>query len=90
MPPPTPPAEGGGVNTMMAGFGQMMGHIQSSDAATERTEESFAVLDVAGMNYSDARYVPDRERFPDRIIVGTETWPSSIAGNWELVQADPA
>ncbi|MGC5170674.1 glycoside hydrolase family 2 TIM barrel-domain containing protein [Microbacterium sp. DT81.1] len=82
-------AEGGGVNTMMAGFGQMMGHIQSSDAATERTEESFAVLDVAGMNYSDARYVPDRERFPDRIIVGTETWPSSIAGNWELVQADP-
>jgi beta-galactosidase len=81
--------EGGGVNTMMAGFSQMMGHIQSSDAATQRTEESFAVLDVAGMNYSDARYVPDRDRFPDRIIVGTETWPSSIAGNWELVQADP-
>lgn len=80
---------GGGVNTMMAGFGQMMGHIQASDAATERTEESFAVLDVAGMNYSDSRYALDRERFPDRIIVGTETWPSSIAGNWELVQADP-
>ncbi|WP_295104990.1 glycoside hydrolase family 2 TIM barrel-domain containing protein [uncultured Microbacterium sp.] len=83
------PDTAGGVNTMMAGFGQMMGHIQSSDAATERTEESFAVLDAAGMNYSDARYVQDRERFPDRIIVGTETWPSSIAGNWELVQADP-
>lgn len=82
------PETAGGVNTMMAGFGQMMGHIQSSDAATERTEESFAVLDAAGMNYSDARYVADRERFPDRIIVGTETWPSSIAGNWELVQAD--
>ncbi|MFB2554409.1 glycoside hydrolase family 2 TIM barrel-domain containing protein [Herbiconiux liangxiaofengii] len=81
--------ESGGVNTMMAGFGQMMGHIQASDAATERTEESFAVLDVAGMNYADARYVADRDRFPDRIIVGSETWPSSIAGNWELVQADP-
>ncbi|MFU8946191.1 glycoside hydrolase family 2 TIM barrel-domain containing protein [Mycetocola zhadangensis] len=80
---------GGGVNTMMAGFGQMMGHIQSSDAATERTEESFAMLDVAGMNYADARYVADRERFPDRIIVGTETWPSSIVGNWALVKADP-
>ncbi|WP_246159998.1 glycoside hydrolase family 2 TIM barrel-domain containing protein [Microbacterium rhizomatis] len=82
-------AGGGGVNTMMAGFGQMMGHIQASDAATERTEESFAVLDVAGMNYSDARYVADRERFPDRIIVGTETWPNSIANNWALVEADP-
>jgi beta-galactosidase len=81
-------AVGGGVNTMMAGFGAMMGHIQSSEAATERTEESFAVLDVAGMNYADARYEQDRDRFPDRIIVGTETWPSSIAGNWALVQAD--
>lgn len=81
-------AAGGGVNTMMAGFGQMMGHIQSSEAATERTEESFAVLDVAGMNYSDARYAADRDRFPDRIIVGTETWPSSIAANWELVRED--
>ncbi|WP_347977755.1 glycoside hydrolase family 2 TIM barrel-domain containing protein [Microbacterium sp. ProA8] len=78
----------GGVNTMMAGFGQMMGHIQSSAAATERTEESFAVLDVAGMNYADARYLADAEQFPGRIIVGTETWPSSIAGNWELVKAD--
>ncbi|MET0713764.1 MAG: glycoside hydrolase family 2 TIM barrel-domain containing protein [Mycetocola sp.] len=81
-------ADGGGVNTMMAGFGEMMGHIQSSDAATERTEESFAMLDVAGMNYADARYEADRERFPDRIIVGTETWPGSIVGNWALVQAD--
>ena len=80
---------GGGVNTMMAGFGQMMGQIQASDAATERTEETFAVLDVAGMNYADARYLPDRDRFPDRIIVGTETWPSSIVGNWDLVMADP-
>nr|WP_314841457.1 glycoside hydrolase family 2 TIM barrel-domain containing protein [uncultured Microbacterium sp.] len=81
-------AEEGGVNTMMAGFGQMMGQIQASEAATQRTEESFAVLDVAGMNYADARYVPDRDTFPDRIIVGTETWPNSIADNWRLVLAD--
>jgi len=79
----------GGVNTMMAGIGEMMGRIQASDDATQRTEESFAVLDVAGMNYSHARYELDRERFPDRIIVGTETWPTSIAHNWALVQADP-
>jgi beta-galactosidase len=84
-----PAAEGGGVNTMMAGFGQMMGHVQASEQASERTEESFSVLDVAGMNYADSRYEVDRDRFPDRIIVGTETWPTSIAGNWELVLADP-
>lgn len=78
----------GGVNTMMAGFGQMMSHIQTSEAATERTEESYAVLDVAGMNYAEARYELDRDLFPDRIIVGTETWPTSIAGNWALVEAN--
>ncbi|PPF87299.1 glycoside hydrolase family 2 [Pseudoclavibacter sp. RFBJ3] len=78
----------GGVNTMMAGFGSMMSAIQTSEPATLRTEESYAVLDVAGMNYSDARYELDRDLFPDRIIVGTETWPSSIAGNWQLVEAN--
>ncbi|WP_029429853.1 glycoside hydrolase family 2 TIM barrel-domain containing protein [Blastococcus sp. URHD0036] len=80
---------GGGVNTMMADFGQMMGKIQTSQPATERTEESFAVLDVAGMNYADARYEPDRELFPNRVIVGSETWPAQIPGNWALVMAHP-
>jgi hypothetical protein len=75
----------GGVNTMMAGFGQMMSHIQTSQPATDRTEESYGVLDVAGMNYAEARYELDRKLFPTRIIVGTETWPTSIAGNWALV-----
>ncbi|MHA7220253.1 glycoside hydrolase family 2 TIM barrel-domain containing protein [Arthrobacter sp. MDT1-48-3] len=78
----------GGVNTMMAGFGKMMAHIQASDQATERTEESYAVLDVAGMNYAEARYELDREKFPQRIIIGTETWPTYIPGNWELVKTN--
>jgi hypothetical protein len=51
-------------------------------------EESYAVLDVAGMNYAEARYELDRELFPTRIIVGTETWPTSIAGNWAIVKAN--
>lgn len=79
----------GGVNQMMSGFGEMMGQIQASSMVTERTEEAFAVLDVAGMNYGDARYVPDAEQFPHRVIVGTETWPAVIDRNWELVTAHP-
>lgn len=76
----------GGVNTLMAGFGQMMEYIQASEEATARTEESYSVLDVAGMNYSHSRYESDARDFPDRIIVGTETWPCSIVGNWALVE----
>lgn len=81
-------ATGGGVNEMMTGFGEMMGQIQASPMVGERTAESFAVLDVAGMNYGDARYESDTELFPDRIIVGTETWPNQIDRNWALVQGN--
>jgi beta-galactosidase len=80
---------GGGVNTMMVQLGSMMRQISASDAVTTRTEESFAVLDIAGMNYGDGRYELDRELFPDRIIVGTETFPTQIAENWALVEAHP-
>ncbi|MFJ9390783.1 glycoside hydrolase family 2 TIM barrel-domain containing protein [Nocardioides sp. NPDC101246] len=82
-------ADGGGVNAMMAGFGAMMDHVQTSEMVTTRTAESYDVLDVAGMNYGEARYEPDRETFPDRIIVGTETWPTVIDRNWALVSEHP-
>ena len=80
--------QAGGVNGMMNAFGAMMGQIVASPMVSARTEESFAVLDVAGMNYGDSRYELDREAFPDRVIVGSETWPSAIDRNWELVTAN--
>jgi hypothetical protein len=40
------------------------------------------------MNYGEARYEHDRETFPDRIIVGTETWPNVIDRNWALVESN--
>ncbi|MFP3393614.1 glycoside hydrolase family 2, partial [Brevibacillus sp. SIMBA_076] len=63
----------------------MMAQISVSPTATERTESSFAILDVAGMNYADARYEADNEAFPHRVIVGSETYPPHIAHNWDLV-----
>ncbi|MEV5357343.1 glycoside hydrolase family 2 TIM barrel-domain containing protein [Streptomyces sp. NPDC052693] len=80
---------GGGVNGMMNALGEMMGQIISSPMVTERTEESFAALDVAGMNYGESRYALDRDLFPDRVIVGTETWPTVIDRNWALVEKYP-
>ncbi|MEU0303576.1 glycoside hydrolase family 2 TIM barrel-domain containing protein [Streptomyces sp. NPDC006175] len=80
---------GGGVNGMMNAFGEMMGQIISSPMVTERTEESFAALDVAGMNYGESRYALDHDLFPDRVIVGTETWPTVIDRNWALVEKHP-
>ncbi len=80
------PSENAGINTLMADPADMMNAISSSDLATRRTAESFSVLDVAGINYAEARYELDRELFPNRIIVGSETFPTRIDGNWRLVK----
>ncbi|MCX5356242.1 DUF4982 domain-containing protein [Streptomyces mirabilis] len=75
-----------GINTLMADAGDMMNAISASSLVTEKTAESFAVLDVAGMNYAEARYALDKNLFPNRIILGTETFPTRIDGNWRLVE----
>ncbi|WP_327697996.1 glycoside hydrolase family 2 TIM barrel-domain containing protein [Streptomyces sp. NBC_00459] len=75
-----------GINTLMADAGDMMNAISASGLVTEKTAESFAVLDVAGMNYAEARYALDKDLFPHRIILGTETFPTRIDGNWRLVE----
>ncbi|UGQ11020.1 DUF4982 domain-containing protein [Yinghuangia sp. ASG 101] len=80
----------GDINALMADDpGGRMNALNASELVTGHTEESFAVLDVAGMNYAEARYELDRELFPNRIIVGTETFPTRIDGNWGLVTEHP-
>ncbi|MGO1840103.1 MAG: glycoside hydrolase family 2 TIM barrel-domain containing protein [Candidatus Microbacterium stercoravium] len=82
------PGSGDGVNAVM-NMTEAMARISVAPVATERTESSFSVLDVAGMNYADARYEADREAFPNRVIVGSETYPPRIAHNWRLVSDNP-
>jgi beta-galactosidase len=80
------PSENAGINALMADPADMMNAISSSDLVTRRTAESFSVLDVAGINYAEARYGLDRGLFPNRIIVGSETFPTRIDRNWLLVK----
>jgi len=80
------PAANEGINTMMNKLKEGMAAITSSPLATEKTAESFAYVDIAAYNYADNRYLKDRELFPNRIIVGGETYPSSIDRNWKLVK----
>jgi beta-galactosidase len=76
-----------GINTMMAtSGGDYMNLIGTSDLVTRKTAESFGLLDVAGMNYLDSRYELDATLFPNRIIVGTETFPGRIDETWAVVR----
>lgn len=38
------------------------------------TKDAFAAMDVAGYNYGIKRYLHDLEKYPDRLIVGSETF----------------
>lgn len=54
-----------------------------------RTEPFVAPLDVVGYNYLDWRYKSDHELFPNRIILGTESFPKDIATIWQRVEECP-
>jgi beta-galactosidase len=48
-----------------------------------------ALLDVVGYNYAWASYEPDHVKYPDRIMMGTETHPNKALENWTLVKKLP-
>lgn len=75
----------GDVNTTMANAGESMKMAMKSELVTKSVAESFAAVDIAGYNYADNRYVMDKTLFPNRVIVGSETYPRDIAANWKLV-----
>jgi beta-galactosidase len=53
------------------------------------TEKAFSFLDVGGYNYQDGQYGSDHQKFPNRIMVGTESYPNAIANIWRAVERDP-
>lgn len=55
----------------------------------ERTAPTFAQMDVHGYNYRWNDYESDHQSFPERIIIGTESFPMEAFENWQLVEKHP-
>ena len=49
-------------------------------------ETHLELLDVVGYNYAYSRYESDHEKYPNRIMAGTETNPPFALENYELVK----
>lgn len=79
----------GNVNDFMTVMDTKMDQIVVHDAISERLEMACASLDVAGYNYMAARYEPDSVNYPNRVMVGSETYPPDIDRNWRLVEKLP-
>lgn len=79
----------GNVNNFMTLMDQHLDKIVAHDAISEKLEKACAATDIAGYNYMTARYEMDGEKYPNRVIVGSETYPPEIARNWGLVERLP-
>ena len=77
------------INSAMSSMGEMMNRLVASEIAGKATEASFAQVDIAGYNYAACRYEQDGREYPNRIIVGSETYPQDLDVNWELVEKNP-
>jgi beta-galactosidase len=50
---------------------------------------AFEHLDVSGYNYEWKHYEPDHEKFPERVIMGTESFAIEAFESWQMVEKHP-
>ncbi len=55
----------------------------------EEMDGVFATLDIGGYNYQWAQYRPDHARLPERVMMGTESFPIEAFENWMVVVEEP-
>ncbi|MEU6716747.1 glycoside hydrolase family 2 TIM barrel-domain containing protein [Nonomuraea sp. NPDC046802] len=78
-------AGGSGFNDALGSLADVTAGLSALPEVGARLAESAAVLDVVGLNYGDSRYLSDRDTFPNRVVVGSETFPTLIDRYWKLV-----
>jgi len=52
----------------------------------EDTAPAFELFDIAGYNYQWQRYEEDHAEFPERMILGTESFAMDVFDNWKMVE----
>ncbi|MDO4432625.1 MAG: glycoside hydrolase family 2 TIM barrel-domain containing protein [Aerococcaceae bacterium] len=58
-------------------------------ACDVKTRDAFANMDFAGYNYGILRYKKDLKKYPNRLILGTETFCNDAYQFWELAKQEP-
>lgn len=89
-----PKEEKGGMSStmynMIASFvGSNMNKCANTKHADRITTPCLDALDIAGYNYASGRYPKERTAHPNRVVLGTETFPQDIYKNWQMVKKYP-
>ncbi|WP_284988098.1 sugar-binding domain-containing protein [Arthrobacter sp. fls2-241-R2A-172] len=77
------------LNFLMGAFEKLTPLLLRLPQAEKRTKDAQFALDVAGYNYGHDRWARDSKRYPDRVIVGTETFPTTTPALWRLINSMP-
>lgn len=54
-----------------------------------KTKDAFAAMDIAGYNYGVWRYNHDSKKYPNRLILGSETLVGDAYSFWETAKGNP-
>lgn len=76
-------------NEMAGSMGQQMIMAAASDEADKASSALCSMLDISGYNYASSRYGMEGTKHPERIVVGSETYPQHLHDNWEAVKQYP-
>ena len=69
-----------------ADFMKIGATLHGSDVTTRK---AFANMDIAGYNYGEKRYKKDLKKYPNRLILGSETFCFDAYKFWELAKENP-
>ena len=69
--------------------GPLADAIATSPILEEMIGEFAAANDIAGYNYLTALHEEDHIRHPNRVVLGTETFPADIVHLWDIVKRNP-
>ncbi len=76
-------------NQMISEMGSRMNNAAMMPQADGVSSPILDALDIAGYNYASTRYDIEGEAHPDRVVVGSETFPYDLVTNWRKVQEYP-
>ena len=76
-------------NAMAGKLGSLMFYMASGKKGDKACRGAADGLDVLGLNYAASRYDEDVKKYPDRLMVGSETMAADLPYNWELVKKYP-
>jgi len=76
-------------NALTQKLGKLMFFMSSGRPGDIASKGAADGLDVLGLNYASSRYDYDAKKYPNRLMVGSETMVADLPYNWERVKKYP-